>query len=114
MKRASLQKIELTQVTLAQSLRIWIAYNQLVAQFKKRYPNEAILVASQTLQSKPQAVFSLLKSKLGVDLQYVPFSSVLDEKIWHQKPEPELKMRALATLFNASGVENTLARLSDL
>ena len=86
MKRARVQNLELTQVTLAQSLRIWIAYNQLVAQFKRKYPNEAILVASQSMQTQPQEVFNLLKTKLGVELTYEPFSSVLIKKSGIRSP----------------------------
>jgi len=113
-KRARTQNIELTQVTIAQSLRIWIAYNKLVAEFKQRYPKECVLVSAETIQSKPEQVFNQLRDRLSVNLEYQPFTSVLDKNIWHQKREPSFRVKFLATVFGADKLEAQLNDLCDV
>lgn len=113
LKRARLQNMDLTRVNLSQSLRIWVAYNRLVADFKKLHA-DAVLVSAQTIQTKPEEVFALVQKKLGVNLTYEPFTSVLDKQIWHEKKEPDFQMRMLAKMFGADALEKELSDLADL
>lgn len=113
LKRAKVQNIDLTKVSLSQSIRIWAAYNRLVVEFKKQYP-EAVLVSAQTIQTRSDDVFKLLSEKLNVNLKYEPFASVLDKQIWHEKKEPNFQMRMLAKMFGADALEKELTDLADI
>lgn len=73
------------QVSLIESIKLWLAYNYMVLKYKKTYPESVILVSLNSIIDKDKQVIDMIKNKLSIELTYYPIQNIYSSNLMHRK-----------------------------
>jgi glycosyltransferase involved in cell wall biosynthesis len=65
-------------VDMETAVRIWIAYNRRIADYRRLYPDRTVLVRTASVVSRSSEVHELLRHKLGLQIEYRPVGELVD------------------------------------
>jgi hypothetical protein len=101
------------KVTLLESVKLWVRYNERVCEYKQQHPDDALLLPLEYIVGYDQTVLNLLNERFQVDLRYNPIRNLYDPALLQRGSIP-LLVRLVSRLYKSSEVENRLQALSDL
>ncbi|MEM1180296.1 MAG: glycosyltransferase [Acidobacteriota bacterium] len=89
--------------------RIWSFYNRRLLDFYRRHREKCVLISARAVQENPGALYGLLREKLGLNLQEVPWTDVYAEGLLQDVAEDD----PLPRLFEVAYPE-TVSVLAEL
>ena len=106
---------ELPVIGMADSVKLWVSYNQILCRYKERYSDDTILLPLSYIVYHDEEVIKLINDKLKIDLSYKPIAQVFDPNLLHgcSFRATRWAIKSYELLYGSSKVENRLSHLSD-
>ena len=81
LKRSKASKQDVYKINLFQSIKLWIAYNTRLYDYKKQYPLDTLVFPLTDIISKEEYVFDTINRSFGIELYRRPINEVFDVNI---------------------------------
>lgn len=105
------------KINLWQASALWVYYSQLVNNYKKKYPDDTIVIPLNAIKNNDQQVFALITEKLKIPLQYTPLSEVYEQNLLQQRQQSgtdSILLNMMSWGFGTEKLEESLVNISDL
>lgn len=91
----------------------WCAYNKAILKFKRRWPDDAIMISAGALVSRDREVMELIQSRICRALQYQPLGELFDPALLVSRPGSAFT-RFVCQIYGTRTLERELQDASDL
>jgi hypothetical protein len=104
------------QLDATTAICVWIAYNRRVCEYRRLYPDDAVLVGTASLVANAPNVHKLICDRLRIDIDFVPITDLFDSDLLttSETEDPSGRVDLGALAGEVAEVEEALLDLSDL
>ncbi len=111
-KRAT-GKPNILQIGTINAVRLWLSHNRLLHEFQQRYPNDTVLLPLTVLSRRDRDVVNLIRERLAIDLDYVPFDSVFEQRLLSDPESLKFPVSLIEDIPSVSFLKAKLLDASD-
>jgi len=103
-------------ITTRQSIKLWTSYNQRVCKYKAKYRKDTILLPLHYLLTHDSGVITLIRNKLGANLEYQPINGVYQPELLQGRSRSEYQIGSgiLSMCYRTAVLEKQLLALSEI
>lgn len=104
----SVNRKSISKIGLFSAAKVWKACNCVACRYKEEYQGDTLLLSLEDVINKDREVLDLIRGRFGINLKYMPITSIYDARLLNKK------VMFIAKPFKGAEIEERLKILSDL
>jgi hypothetical protein len=113
LKRSKKAKADVFKINANESIKLWIAYNKRAYEYKKKFPDETLLLPLEVIIKNDQKVLSTINRTFQTSLDYKSISSVFDNNLLKKK-RADMIPKIISRTNGTRVLEREMMDLSDI